>query len=125
MRDWAGVLRASGELSGCGSGIHRAGPARASREAGRLIVTGTRVDGAQAVPPPALSPEANARSLRLLILFGCLGAVVGGAVCVIFFLDPDIGTIEWTDRVAIVLLLVMLPLSVAVLSWRVLRRTQP
>jgi hypothetical protein len=99
---------------------------RASRQAGRLIITGIRLDHTQCMRSPEPTPEVTARSLRLIILVSCLIAVVGAAVVLIFVLDPDTGAIAWTDRssLSFVLLLVVLPLSVALFNWWALRRTR-
>jgi hypothetical protein len=99
---------------------------RASRRVGRLILAGNRVEGAENIKPLGPSPEVTARSLRLIILVSCLIAVMGVAVVVIFVLDPDSGAIAWTDRqiLSLLLLLVMLPISVALFSWWALRRTR-
>jgi hypothetical protein len=48
--------------------------------------------------------------------------VIGVAVVVIFFLDPDSGTMTPTYGASLVLLLVLLPLSVALRNWWVMRR---
>ena len=97
---------------------------RANRKAGRLIVTGTRVDHAEELRPSPPNPEATARSLRLIVLVSCAIAVIGIAVCAIFALDPDRGATAWTDRCsfALMLLLVVLPICVALFSWWALRR---
>jgi hypothetical protein len=99
---------------------------RAGRRAGRLILTGTRVEGVETLRLPGPSPEANVRSLRLIVLCACSIATIGLAVLIIFFLDPDSGAIDWTDGkiLALIFLFVVLPLSVALLNWWILRRAR-
>jgi hypothetical protein len=107
------------------SGIFAFAPQRrASRQAGRLILAGIRVESAENIKPLEPSSEVTVRSLRLIILVSCLIAVMGVVVGVIFVLDPDSGTIAWTDRqiLSLLLLLVLLPLSVALFNWWALRR---
>jgi hypothetical protein len=83
---------------------------------------GTRVAGTQSIRLPEPSAEATVKSLRLIMLVSCLVAVIGIAVVVVFFLDPDSSTMTPTDGASLVLLLVLLPLSVALCNWWVLRR---
>lgn len=97
---------------------------RATRKAGCLIVAGIRVEAAEKIAPPGPPPEASARSLRLIILVSCLIAALGGAIGMIFVLDPESSEIAWTvgQTISLILLLVVLPLSVALINWWVLRR---
>ncbi|MBV9112258.1 MAG: hypothetical protein JOY67_05495 [Hyphomicrobiales bacterium] len=99
----------------------------ADREARRLILTVTRVDGAEARPPHAPAPAPPAKSIRLIILFSCLSAAMG--VVLVATLanaasDADRRTSDWTGggRLILPLLLVVLPLSVALFNLWALRR---
>jgi hypothetical protein len=96
----------------------------ASRQAGRLVVAGTRVFGAEGIRPLAPPPQITATSLRPIVRVSWIAAVIGLAVCVIFLLDPDSGTIAWTDGLTLILLLVVMPLSVALLSSWTSRHTR-
>jgi hypothetical protein len=96
----------------------------ATLQAGRLVVTGARIiNDAEVIRGSAAPSKVDTTSLRLMVWVSCFGAAVGLAICVTFFLDPDSKTMAWTQGFALLALLVGLPLSAAILSWRLLRRT--
>ncbi|MBV9569560.1 MAG: hypothetical protein JO172_15630 [Hyphomicrobiales bacterium] len=99
---------------------------RANREARRLILTGTRVDGAEAGRSYMPSPAPTGKSIRLIILFSCLSATMGVVLVTTISTYPDSAIIDWTrgSGLILILLLVVLPLLVALFNLWALRRTR-